>query len=554
MKSPVMTLLAMIALFLILIQPSSVSGQSDVFEFDAVVFVDGWSSSYSGSDSDFGLAYLWVKSNDLWFGPSRLLNDGSIEQPIQIDQGKLPETGVDFAFYLSGSEETPTSERLLFLAYEWRLLQESVGEPGIAYVIEAEVSFHNPDDDGDGIPTLDEAFMLWHAEVNDEFMLVTSDPFNQDTDRDGLEDGTEVRGVNEWACRTDPRLEDSDGDGLTDIQEIRSNACQEDTDGDGLFDGDELVNGTDPLDPDNDQDGLMDGPEVLLFNTNPLITDSDGDGLKDGEEALRYFTEPLDPDSDGDGLGDAEEILRYNTNPMAVDSDEDGLTDKEEPQTYNTDALDPDSDDDDLPDGDEVLLHNTNPLDSDTDGDEVNDGDEVLRYQTNPLNSDGDEDLDGLKDHEEILRYQTNPLNPDHDGDELWDGDEIRSHNTDPLNPDSDGDGYTDGEEVLRKNSDPLVADSGVTLSANDCEPSCPTSEPLVSTFGWVLIGAGIIAALGVGYVVCIFWKITSTAAKIENSYGFSRGDSLGESTDEFNRLNRWPLAKQLYRLRWKGQ
>jgi len=37
MKSPVMTLLAMIALFLILILPSSVSGQSDVFEFDAVV-------------------------------------------------------------------------------------------------------------------------------------------------------------------------------------------------------------------------------------------------------------------------------------------------------------------------------------------------------------------------------------------------------------------------------------------------------------------------------------------------------------------------------------
>lgn len=553
-KSQTMALLAIIAFILILIQPSSISAQTEVFEFDAVVFVDGWSSPFNGSDSNFGPAYLWVQSNDIWFGPARLLNDGSIARHIQIDQGKLPDTGVDFQFYVSDSDETPTSERLLFLAYEWRLLQETTGEPGIAYVIEAEVSFHNPDDDDDGIPSLDEAFMLWHSEINDESTLVTSDPFNQDTDRDGVEDGSEVRGVNEWACRTDPRLEDSDGDGLTDIQEIRSNPCQEDTDGDGLFDGAELINGTDPLDPDNDQDGLMDGPEVLLFNTNPLIIDSDGDGLKDGEEALRYFTEPLDPDSDGDGLGDAEEIIRYGTNPLTADSDGDGLTDKEEIQTFDTNALDPDSDDDDLSDGDEALRHNTDPLNSDTDGDGVKDGDEVLRYKTSPLNSEGDQDLDGLKDHEEILRYQTDPLNSDSDGDELRDSDEVRSYNTDPLNADSDNDGFADGEEVLRRKSDPLVANTGGTVARRNCEPSCPPSDPLFNTWQWIIIAVGGIGAIFFGYIIFIFWNITKTAIKIENAYGFSPGDNLGESTDEFNRLRRWPLARQMYRLRWKDR
>ena len=360
-KSTFILPLTVIALMLILIQPSSASAQTEVFEFDAVVFVEGWSSPYNGSDSNFGLAYLWVKSNDLWFGPSRLLNDGSTSPNIQIDLEKLPDTGVVFEFYLAASDEIPTNQRLLFQANEWRLLQEVAGGAGVGYVIEAEVSFRNPDDDGDGIPSLDETFMLWHTEINDEFVLVSSDPFNQDTDRDGIEDGSEIRGVNEWACRTSPRLEDSDGDGLTDIQEIRSNPCQEDTDGDGLFDGDELTNGTDPRDPDTDQDGLQDGPEVHRFNTSPLIADSDGDGLKDGEEALRYFTEPSNTDSDDDGLSDAEEVLRYGTNPLASDSDGDGLTDKEELERHKTDPLNPDSDDDGLKDGEEVQVDLTKP-------------------------------------------------------------------------------------------------------------------------------------------------------------------------------------------------
>ena len=474
-KSTFILPLAVIALMLTLIQPSSASAQTEVFEFDAVVFVEGWSSPYNGSDSNFGLAYLWVKSNDLWFGPSRLLNDGSTSPNIQ-----LPDTAVGFEFYLSASDAIPTNQRLLFKADSWRFIQERTGKPGVSYVVEAEVSFRNPDDDADGIPSLDETFMLWHTEINDEFVLVSSDPFNQDTDRDGIEDGSEIRGVNEWACRTSPRLEDSDGDGLTDIQEIRSNPCQEDTDRDGLFDGDELTNGTDPRDPDTDQDGLQDGPEVHRFNTSPLIADSDGDGLKDGEEALRYFTDPSNTDSDDDGLSDAEEVLRYGTNPLASDSDGDGLTDKEE-----------------------------------------------------------------------LERHKTDPLNPDSDDDGLKDGEEIQDYLTSPLDQDTDGDGFSDGDEVSR-NTNPIDPGNGASAQSSECDPQCPSSNFLFSSSVWVLIGVVFIVALSVGYLAFIFWKITSTAIRIENSYGFSRGDSLGESTDEFNRLRRWPLARRLYRLRFK--
>ena len=38
-----------------------------------------------------------------------------------------------------------------------------------------------------------------------------------------------------------------------------------------------LVNGTDPLDNDTDDDGLLDGAEVDIYYTNPLIADPDAD-------------------------------------------------------------------------------------------------------------------------------------------------------------------------------------------------------------------------------------------------------------------------------------
>ena len=50
-----------------------------------------------------------------------------------------------------------------------------------------------------------------------------------------------------------------------------------------LEDGRELELGTDPLDDDTDDDGILDGTEVFL-GLNPLLSDQDGDGVIDGDD------------------------------------------------------------------------------------------------------------------------------------------------------------------------------------------------------------------------------------------------------------------------------
>jgi large repetitive protein len=68
-----------------------------------------------------------------------------------------------------------------------------------------------------------------------------------------------------------------------------------DEDGDGLGDNEEVFTwGTDPEDPDTDDDMLSDGQEVSI-GSNPLSVDSDGDGRNDGDE-VNAGTDPLNPD------------------------------------------------------------------------------------------------------------------------------------------------------------------------------------------------------------------------------------------------------------------
>jgi hypothetical protein len=153
------------------------------------------------------------------------------------------------------------------------------------------------------------------------------DPTDPDSDGDGLSDGLE-RGVSEpvpagtsdgaspvayrgtdieaaaWQpdsepdSVTDPFDPDSDDDGLLD--------GTEDADRDGAVGALE----TDPFDPDSDDDGLLDGTERGLAApedataTDPSVFVADADPLT--------VTDPRDPDTDHGGVPDGEEDVNLN--------------------------------------------------------------------------------------------------------------------------------------------------------------------------------------------------------------------------------------------------
>ncbi len=77
-----------------------------------------------------------------------------------------------------------------------------------------------------------------------------------------------------------------------------------DGDGDGLWNEYEDMVGTDPLDPDTDNDGVSD-----------YMEDFDGDGLVNGDEQDMYRTDPTSADTDDDGYPDGDEVRNWLPDP-----------------------------------------------------------------------------------------------------------------------------------------------------------------------------------------------------------------------------------------------
>ena len=87
----------------------------------------------------------------------------------------------------------------------------------------------------------------------------------------------------------DSCLNDSDCDGLTDDEErvLGTNPYNPDSDGDGLTDYQEVrIYFTNPLNPDTDGDGVSDYLEVMVYFTNPLIPDSDSTNNSNGNKKV----------------------------------------------------------------------------------------------------------------------------------------------------------------------------------------------------------------------------------------------------------------------------
>lgn len=135
----------------------------------------------------------------------------------------------------------------------------------------------------------------------------------------------------EWAVRADGRLllagKDTEANGQVDgsvvwtwgarvAPAMRATGGPLDSDGDGLSDVRESELGTDPYDPDTDQDQLSDGDEVLTALTDPLNPDTDYDGLQDGAEVHTHQTNPCERDTDNGGVADGHEVIEDGTNPL----------------------------------------------------------------------------------------------------------------------------------------------------------------------------------------------------------------------------------------------
>ncbi|HEU0114520.1 MAG TPA: hypothetical protein VFQ80_07585, partial [Thermomicrobiales bacterium] len=92
-----------------------------------------------------------------------------------------------------------------------------------------------------------------------------------------------------------PAASDGGNGGNSDAPNLHPTA--DDTDGDNLSNELEAQYGTDPSNPDSDNDGVADGDEVNIYHTDPTKFDTDGDGHGDGEELFWLHTDPLDPNS-----------------------------------------------------------------------------------------------------------------------------------------------------------------------------------------------------------------------------------------------------------------
>jgi hypothetical protein len=183
----------------------------------------------------------------------------------------------------------------------------------------------NPDSDSDLVPDGWEVDYGFNPLFNDSYYnndtdtltayeeyIYSCNPFNGDTDGDGLLDSDEV-----YVYNTDPTLIDTDGDFIDDKWELDNGLdpndktdSLDDSDYDGLTNSEEYFYETDPNDSDTDDDGMIDYWEVY-HGTNPLLddrtSDIDNDGLTNFEE-YQAGTEPNDPDSDDDGFIDKDEI------------------------------------------------------------------------------------------------------------------------------------------------------------------------------------------------------------------------------------------------------
>ncbi|MGY5853186.1 MAG: hypothetical protein RTU92_06435 [Candidatus Thorarchaeota archaeon] len=510
--------------------------------------------------------------------------------------------GIDLWFTSFGTDFTPDPIEVVLIDWDRESYLES--------------STDLPDEDMDGLTD----------DFENRFSGIL-DSTRADTDGDGLGDKLELE------IRTASNDNDTDDDGLSDYEEYveyHTDPLRVDTDRDNLTDYDEvIIYNTNPFVMDTDFDGLGDYYEVthvwdvsltrgtygavseveiggVLYDdhTNPLNPDTDNDGLLDGEEGpngiayaneteyfgtengfqyvIHNYTHPLDRDTDDDSvlweyqtgttpsefapgesflmdlndgievrgqyivlpdLDGIPDVVFVKTSPVSPDTDydtnyatyffnSDAAELSREPPSNPTDG---DTDHDGLLDGTEIYgpggsyTDYTNP---DTDNDGLADYEEMI-LPTDPRLADTDED--GVLDGDEVNVYHTNPIRNDTDLDGLTDAEELFFFYSNPLLRDSDNDGLSDGEEVLIFLTDPVYSDTDQDGLPDGFEVYSIHSNPLL----WDTDTDG----LGDGEEIYVYntnpldWDTDDDSLVLPNEYGqvsfaWSDGDEVAYGTD----------------------
>lgn len=269
---------------------------------------------------------------------------------------------------------------------------------------------------------------------------------SQDHDMDGCEDEVDIDDDNDGHLDDEDNCPkgligihsaDLDNDGCHDLEDL-------DEDGDGLSNSQEDSLGTDPRDPDSDDDLVIDGEDA--FPLDPLEwADTDGDGCGDNSDAF-----PLDDseclDTDEDGYGDNQDAFPTDESEW-MDSDGDGYGNNRDvcPLESGNSLIPegcPDRDGDGF--GDNVDLFPNDPEDwADMDNDSVGDNRDL--FPTDPTDW-ADRDNDSYGDNRDAFPSDPNEWN-DTDGDGVGDNaDAFPEDSTEWY--DTDGDGCGDNSDV----------------------------------------------------------------------------------------------------------